>query len=132
MNTKRIGDISEAKILATLIGRGCDVLIPFGDNLRYDLLIDVDGSFERIQCKTGRLRAGVIIFKTSSSTYHRSTGCHKHYRGQAEWFGVYCPDNKKTYLVPVDRVGASEGTLRVDEPRNNQKKRITWAHEFEI
>ena len=62
-----VGERSEAVIFAELVKRGHRVLIPYGNNHRYDLVIDVGGRFLRAQCKTGRLRDGVIRFNTVST-----------------------------------------------------------------
>jgi hypothetical protein len=62
-----VGERSEAIIFAELVKRGHQVLIPHGTNHRYDIVIDVGGRFLRAQCKTGRLRKGVIIFNTAST-----------------------------------------------------------------
>ena len=69
-NHKAIGERSEAFIIAKLIEVGYGVLTPFGDNLRYDLVMeDADGIFYRIQCKTGWMDEAktVIKFATASS-----------------------------------------------------------------
>lgn len=39
-NKKQVGDKGEAKILSDLISRGYSVSIPFGDNDKYDLVLD--------------------------------------------------------------------------------------------
>jgi hypothetical protein len=59
-----VGLRTEAAILAELVRRGYQVLVPFGTNQRYDLVLDMDGKFVRVQGKTGRLRSGVISFST--------------------------------------------------------------------
>jgi len=46
---------------------GFAVLVPFGENTRYDLVIDDGERLARVQCKTGRLRSGAIVFKVCSS-----------------------------------------------------------------
>jgi hypothetical protein len=72
---KRVGDISQAKVMAALVAAGKAVLFPFGENTRYDLVIDEGGRFVRLQCKTGRLGArGGIKFSTPC-TVLRMTGC---------------------------------------------------------
>lgn len=112
------------------------VLLPFGENQRYDLVIDTGNDFIRVQCKTGRLRRGTVTFHTCSSTYHhpgRNTAYSRQdYRGEAELFGVYCPENDAVYLVPVHSVGRRKGSLRVELTKNNQSRRIRWAKEFEV
>lgn len=52
MHTKQIGDISEAMVAAVLLRSGRVILKPIGDNQRYDLVIDNNGKFLRVQCKT--------------------------------------------------------------------------------
>jgi hypothetical protein len=56
MNPKAVGEKTEAIILAELIRNDLVVLLPFGDNQRYDFVVDNHGEFIRIQCKTGRYR----------------------------------------------------------------------------
>jgi hypothetical protein len=54
------------------------------------------------------------------------------YCGSADIFGVYFPPTKDVYLVPLEAVAPTAGWLRLDPPRNNQKKRIRMASDFEI
>ena len=55
-NTKAIGEISEAMILAEFLKAGIPVLMPFGDNQRYDMVVEAGGQFLNVQCKTARYR----------------------------------------------------------------------------
>src|SRR5262249_41637511 len=83
-----------------------------------------------------RLVNGAIVFPTSSIHAPSRTGLPKtirrSYRGQADYFGVYCPQTDKVYLVPVDEVGVNGVLLRVDPPKNNQHSRIRWAKDYGI
>ena len=54
MNSKHVGDTSEAQVIAALLKMGKNVLLPFGDNQRYDVVIEEKGKFIRIQVKTAR------------------------------------------------------------------------------
>ena len=128
---KSVGEQSEAQVVSALLKYGKTILVPFGDNQRYDMVIDEGGRFYRVQCKTGRLKSGSIDFPTCSSQVHRGKG-RQSYRGQIEFFAVYCPDNEKVYLVPVDEVGLREGALRVDPVKNGQTKKIRLASDFEL
>ncbi len=132
MNTKTVGNISEAMVLAALVRTGKDVLIPWGDNLRYDMAYDDGGQLIRVQCKTARgLNNGSVSFAASSSYSHRG-GKKKDYRGQIEFFGVYCPLTQQVYLVPVDDVGVSNAILRIEPSGNNQTKRVRWAKDYVV
>lgn len=131
-NTKSVGDITQSQIMSALLKQGKRVLMPFGDNSRYDLVAEIGGRFTRIQCKTGKLHRGAIVFAVASSQYHRG-GKRQDYRGQVDAFGVFCPDNKKVYIIPIgDLPLVREAKLRLAPPRNSQVKRIRWAAEYEI
>ena len=130
-NPKAVGELSEAAVVHHLIRAGYDLAKPLGDNARYDLIIDDGGRFFRVQVKTGRLVDGAIRFEAASSQAHRGRG-RQSYRGQVEFFAVYCPDLDRTYLVPVEECGAIGGTLRVDPPRNGQRARVWWAAQYEV
>ena len=134
---KLVGDRTTAMVLARLLEVYEVVLLPFGENQRYDLLVDTGSTFVRVQCKTGRLRNGVIRFNACSSTYHHPnrSPCQfykKAYHGQADTFGVYCPDNDAVYLVPVSHIGKRAGSLRVDRTLNNQSQGVRWAEDYEF
>lgn len=131
MNTKAVGEISEAQVLAALLRSNKVILLPFGDNQRYDFVIDDDGNFFRVQCKTGRIKNGAVVFPVCSSSVHRG-GEKKVYINEIEYFGIYCPDNKSCYLVPISAVQdlKHEAALRIDEPKNGQLSGIKWAKDF--
>jgi len=138
-NNKTIGERSEAIIMAKLLEVGYGVLMPFGDNRRYDLVIeDADGSFFRIQCKTGWVEnsGAYIQFKTASSYYHTKAGRTSHgrrdYRGQIDFFAVYCSDTRRVYLVPVNHVGTANASLRLLPTANKQEKNVRWAKDYEV
>ena len=130
-NTKAIGDTAVALVLSRLLRKGYAILIPFGDSQRYDLVVDKENKFYRIQCKNGRVRNGCIRFNSSSTEWYKGHR-RKNYKGQIDFFGVYCPELDKTYLVPVDDVSVTQGVLRINRPKNNQSKYIRWCNQYEI
>lgn len=132
MNSNSIGAHTEGRVLAALLQAGYVVAIPFGV-ARYDLVIETPKGFKRVQCKTGRLRSGAVVFNTYSLGNVRRTGQYstQPYQGSADLFGVYCPDTDKTYLVPVDG-NVAEIRLRVDQARNGQQINVRWAVDYEM
>ena len=137
VHPKLVGDRTAARVLASLLEVYEVVLLPFGENQRYDLVVEDGPRFIRVQCKTGRLRDGAVRFAACSNNFHhpnRKEGeRYRHpYKGQADLFGVFCPDNRKVYLVPVDEIGDRLGTLRIDRPLNNQARGIRWAGDYEL
>jgi hypothetical protein len=104
--------------------------MPFGDNQRYDLVVDKgDGAFERIQCKTARIKTGCVSFWACSA--NGFTYAKRGYAGEADVFMVYCPDNDKIYRVPVGDVGATSVRLRVAPAKSNFST-IRWAKDYEV
>jgi len=129
--TKEIGDVSEAMAVAAFLRAGLTVLTPFGDNKRYDMVIERDGVFYRVQSKTARLKSGTLLFDACSSYCHRGRG-KKNYRGDVEFFSVYAPEFDKVYVVPVKDVPKTQGSLRVDATKNGQKNNVRWARDYEF
>ena len=127
-----VGQRSEGAILAHLIRRGYSVLVPFGVNQRYDLVLDIEGELLRVQCKTGRLRDGTVRFRTESSRINTKGAFTRSYRGEADLFLVYCPDNDRTYAVPVDDAPPSQMCLRIEPSRNGQSVGTHPAERFEL
>jgi PD-(D/E)XK endonuclease len=117
-------------VLAALVQRGFDVLVPFGDGHPYDLALHLTGStFVRVQCKTARQCGGCLIFKSRTTDHGRGP---QPYFGLADIFGVYFPPTQRVYLIPIGAVAAFEGRLRLEPTRNNQKRHVRFADEFEI
>jgi hypothetical protein len=132
---KDIGDRSTLAIILALREAGYRVLLPFGENTRYDLAIERERRLGLVQCKTGRLKRGVVEFRVASSYYHQPNPSvpSKHYRGQIDYFAVYCPDNGAVYLVPIDDVpGNRWASLRVTPALNGQSRRVRPADRYEI
>lgn len=127
-----VGLRTEAAILGELVRRGYRVLVPFGTNQRYDLVLDLGGEFIRAQCKTGRLRDGRIVFNTHSVRTNSKRWFTRDYQGEIQIFLIYCPDTRRIYAVPVDEAPASHGLLRTDPTRNGQEDGIRWARDYEL
>jgi hypothetical protein len=127
-----VGQRTEAAILLELVRRGYSVLLPFGVNQRYDLVLDLDGQFVRAQCKTGRLRNGVVIFSTRSVQSNTRGAVIRDYDRDADVFLVYCCSTGGVYCVPVEEAPTSYMYLRVESTLNGQEHRIRWASNYEL
>lgn len=127
-----VGQRSEGAILFQLVRHGYRILLPFGVNQRYDLVVEDRGQFLKVQCKTGRLREGAIRFSSQSVQSNTAVTQLRNYLGQVDLFAVYCPDNDRVYMIPADDVPATGMYLRVQKPRNGQRKRVRWAEEYAL
>jgi|SRR5215207_2484805 len=129
MSTLRRGIEAEARVLAALVERDLLVLLPFGDGHPYDLLVDLDRDFLRVQCKCSRLYEGCVVFNSRSTDHGLGP---RDYRGIADLFGVYFPPTGDVFLVPVDDAPTRAGRLRLTAVRNNQKARVRMAADYAI
>lgn len=126
MNTKDIGNIAEVKVLGDLVSAGERVLIPWGDNLRYDLAVDDNGNLIRLQVKNARYRKGVVKIKAYRSEYNNTTP--QGYQDEIDFVAAYCPDLEEIYYVSIDECSKNI-TLRVDPPKSKNKN-IRWARDY--
>jgi hypothetical protein len=98
------------------------------------MIEDDKGEIWRIQCKTGRINKEGTLIKFDTAN-HNVTGKNRqmrHYRGQCDYFAVYCEALNKVYLIPVEEVGTTRAHLRINAAKNNQEKHVRWAKDYEI
>jgi hypothetical protein len=131
MATATRGNAAEARVLAELITRGFDVLVPFGSGQPSDLAVDVGDRLLKVQCKTVWLAANESCFIFNCRTTDHGRG-RQPYHGLADLFAVFLPPRDSVYLAPLDGVAAHKGRLRLVPPRNNQRRGVRFAAEFEI
>jgi hypothetical protein len=132
---KSKGDRSTLAIMLALHDAGYELLVPFGENTRYDFVIDDVLRLARVQCKTGRLRKGGVIFSACSSYAHHPNPkmVTRSYLGQIDYFAVFCLDTGVSYLIPIEDAPVTRrGKLRIDPPRINQRVGVRFAADYEI
>lgn len=132
MNSKQIGDISEAFVTAHFLKAGFTVLKPIGDNLRYDMVIDRGKGFETVQVKTACfLKArGVLHIPLANSYGHRGRQ-RKSYQGEVDLIAAWSPDFGEMYLIEIKTIGNMSGIyLRIAETKNRQVEGVKMAKDY--
>jgi hypothetical protein len=127
-----VGQRSEAAILAAFIDRGFLIWLPWGINSRADMLLEVPGKLLRIQCKTGRLRNGTVMFKARSVRANMNGVFSRTYIGEIDYFAVYCPQNRRIFVVPCEDTTRNDVALRLEPTANCQNKRMRWAADYAL
>ena len=128
-NSKARGDETESKILHELIASGYTVSVPFGDNDKYDLVVDDGDELYRVQCKTAwPNKDRTIRFNTHSQTtkdgaYHEQT-----YDGAIDVFLVRDPDDDQLYWIDIDDASEQKMELRFDGAIEHPS--INWADDY--
>lgn len=122
LETKQKGNLTELQCITACYAAGYNVSIPYGENSRYDFILDVDGKLLKIQVKTSRLKKTIknpkdaIIF-TCKSVNVNSKGniCHRYTKEQIDYFATFW--DGKCYMVPVEECSV-EKTLWFNSPAN--------------
>ena len=133
LTTKQKGNITEMECILAFMKAGYKVSIPYGEDCKYDLVLDINNNLYRIQCKTSHALENPkdgFTFKTHSvviTTHGPKSSSYTKY--DIDYFAtVY---EGKCYLVPVEECGQMK-TLRYQLPRNGQKKNISLAENYEL
>ena len=131
LTSKEKGNLTELQCLLAFYELGHKVSIPYGENCRYDFILDVNGTLLKIQVKTSRYVSDeAFIFACRSTRKNNSSVGHQKYtKDEIDYFATYY--NNKCYLVPVEECG-SEKTLRYCFPTSGQKKGISLAEDYEL
>lgn len=134
MNTKNIGNIGEAKVLAKFVELGIPVYLPFGDNEKADLIAEFNGKLNKIQVKTSiKAENGKMIFDITSSTQHRKNGVkHIYTSNEINYFACYNINRKCILLFKVDEVPNTTITIRYEKPKNGQITGIRFEEDYLI
>lgn len=107
-NTKRIGNVGEAKALAEFVARQVPVYLPFGENERCDLVAEFGGKLNKIQVKTSeKVKDGTITWNIKSVTGTKGNySTHKYTKQEIDYFVLYNVETNLLLLVPLDKITA--------------------------
>ena len=132
MNSKSKGNISEAKALFEFQKFGIPVCLPWGDNERYDMIIELNKVFYRVQVKTANEESnGAIKCYCRSSANHTTNKKLSTYENEIDYFVFYNQTYDKIALVPFKETeGKKAINLRVSIPKNGQIKNIRFFDDY--
>jgi PD-(D/E)XK endonuclease len=134
MTTNQKGAIAETAIAHSAIKLGIDVYRPVAEGGRYDLIFGIGTELIRIQCKWGARYGDVIVIRCRSCRRTRHGLLHRSYTAhEIDAFAAYCVDTDRCYYLPINRFLHSQAIqLRIGPTRNNQRRGINWAEDFEF
>ena len=132
------GLTTELICMQKFIEYGFIVSVPYGNNSRYDLLIDCgNNQYYRIQCKTATWAKDTIEQDVAFEirTYCTSTNTkrnirHKYSVDEIDYF--YTWFNGQGYLVSIQEANGTNFRWRYEYPPTGQKQGIHIADEYKI
>jgi hypothetical protein len=134
LTTDQKGAIAESAIAAAAIRLGIGVYRPLVEGGRYDLILEAGSRLLRTQCKWVSRRGSVLVVRCYSSRRARE-GLRKRMYTAAEvdLIAGYCDELHRCFAVPAHRFDVrTELQLRLVPCRNNQRRGINWADEFDF
>jgi hypothetical protein len=134
LTTDQKGNIAEVAISLAAIKLGIDVYWPVGEGGRYDLILDLCGRLNRVQCKWATRHGEVVIIRCYSCRRTADGLVRRGYSAEEiDVIAGYCLELDTCYLIPFQELdGQRVVQLRLGPTRNNQKRRIRWARDFEF
>lgn len=132
--TNHKGNIAELAIAAEFAKCGVSVLKPLTEHERYDLGLEMNGSFIRVQCKWASQDEEVLRVHLSRSRRGPDGLIGRRYtRDEIDAIAAYCGDLDRAYLIPFERVeGQWALQMRLTPPRNGQRAAVHFAAEYEL
>lgn len=124
------GQATEAIVTSDFLLRGIPVLVPRYDNTPYDVVVELQESFYKIQIKTAYGGPDTICFETLSTRATSSGYERRDYEGLIDYFAIYSPETDQTYLVHIDEASTGKMVLRLTKPDNNQEVGVNPAEDF--
>lgn len=124
--TNMKGDIAELAVAKRFLELGYWVSIPFGDDAPYDLVVDMDGEFKKVQVKHLKPYRDNLRFKMFSDT-------GRPYKETVDLIVGYNSEDGNCYQVDPSSFDAKSAlALKLNKPKNNQTKGINLAENYKL
>jgi len=127
MHKKTKGSIAELAVATRLMKDGWHVLLPYGENTRYDLVAEKDNRFVRIQVKYVTPKNGVLYVNCQSSN---NWSVLPYTAAEIDAIAAYNAATGDVYYIPVESMRRTAMKLRLEPTKNHQKLHVRFAKDF--
>lgn len=134
MNTNEKGGLGESRLIYEFTKKGWKVSLPLGHDAAYDMVVDDGEHLHRVQVKSVESSDDVVLVRTERTyTSGERIVTRRYSKSDFDLLGVFDRRGDKCYLIPVWMVADKSCiSLRLTAPKNNQKKGILLADDFEV
>ena len=128
------GAVAEAAIAYEATMLGLPVFKPLSEHSRADLVIEIGGALQRMQCKTARRRGGVLVIDLVSRWLTPAGYVRNPYRPEeVDLIAAHSQEQGCNYLIPFGVVqGMSAIHLRLAPAKNGQRAAVHFATKYEF
>ncbi len=133
LTTNQKGLLAEAAIIKEAVALGIGVARPLDDE-PYDLILELPMGLVRVQCKTAVKKGEVVAVSCRRCRRGPDGFIRRPYAaGEIDLIAAYCAELDTCYLLPLSMsVNRTAVQLRLGPTRNNQKRLINWAKNYEF
>lgn len=131
--TKEKGDLGVMEIMLDLTKKGYKIFTTISEHLPFDFAAFKDNKFYKIQAKYRSLTEEGCVPVPLRTSWSDKNGTHNQFydKNDIDFIAVYCPETDKCYYVHIKNFSnSSEILLRVNKPKNNQKKGVRMADDY--
>lgn len=124
------GNLVELQCIMKFMSMGFECSTPYGNQAKYDILVDTGEEILRIQCKKSRWADNKksIVFNTCSQTTNtQKTIRHSYTSEQIDYFATCWED--EVYLIPVDECSSSK-SLRITPKTEKTPSSVNMAEDY--
>ena len=134
LTTDQKGAVAELAIARAAAALGVGVFKPLTDGERYDLIFNLRPRLVRVQCKWAPIDGQTVIVRCYSNRRAREGLRRRSYTAsEADAIAAYSPDLDRSFFIPAAHFdGHSQLLLRLAPSRNNQRRRVNWAEDFDL
>jgi PD-(D/E)XK endonuclease len=115
---KQRGEWVELLFMTRAAARGFNVSKPWGDSARYDVSLEQNGRFLRVQVKSTAAPHGLGYVCTL-----KRTGIHYYTRDEVDFFAIYVLPAEAWYILPASVVLRLRSNIRLGPGCTKQKYR---------
>ena len=134
LSTDQTGSVAETAIIHEAVKLGIDVYKPISDGTRCDLILDIDGPPHSRPVQVGSATRGCARHQVLSLPPHEKRIAQARIHGRrVDAFAAYCVELGKCYFFRFEDWGGRTAIqLRLRPSKNNQRRGINWAEEYEF
>jgi hypothetical protein len=128
MDTKLKGDIAEQAFILSALKRNFNVLLPVGDRLPYDLVLEVGEKFIRVQVKSAWFDSKKSNFVTDvrrTKTNRRNIKRDAYSENDFDFAAVYIEDLSIFYIFPSKIFVGYGSEIHLVESNKRQRKPLS-------
>lgn len=133
-NQKQIYGITTELIVAQkFIEKGFIVSIPYGNNSRYDMIVDTDTNRYRIQVKHASLNDNGSYTVNTSNTVSTTTGNSRKYYTKEDVDFIVTVIEDQLVVIPVEMIEHSQSKIfRTELPQYGAKSNCNLIEDFSM